>query len=65
MKPWKSREAIAKARALGWIPLGTSGGHAKFTKDGALLVIPVHPGDLKTGTQRSIMRTLGIRPDEL
>ena len=67
MKPWTFSDAVRAARERGWMFDRVSGSHYVFVKQGesSVLAIPCHRGDLKPGTQRSIMRTLGIRPDEL
>jgi predicted RNA binding protein YcfA (HicA-like mRNA interferase family) len=67
VKPWSFADAVRAARERGWRFDRVSGSHYIFVKFGEPrdLPIPCHRGDLKPGTQRSIMRVLGISPREL
>lgn len=67
MKPWTFAEACRAARRLGWRLDHVAGSHHVFKKAGDLrnLPIPRHHGNLPPGTQRAIMRVLGISPRDL
>jgi predicted RNA binding protein YcfA (HicA-like mRNA interferase family) len=41
------------------------GSHLNVRHDGRPTVIPMHGGDLKTGTYYAILRQLGLRPGDL
>lgn len=41
------------------------GSHMKVTLNGAMTIIPQHRSDLPTGTQRAILKQLGLTPDDL
>ena len=50
---------------LGWMLVRQSGSHAIVVKPGRTPVtIPVHPGTLKLGTARAILKQAGISEDE-
>ncbi|MSQ13464.1 MAG: type II toxin-antitoxin system HicA family toxin [Dehalococcoidia bacterium] len=58
-----AREAVRVARRLGWAERRTSGSHVIFNhmdRPTALLIIPMHRGDLPEGTYQRILKTLGI-----
>lgn len=67
MKPWTFADAVRAARERGWVFDHATGSHHVFKKRGELknLPIPRHRGNLPSGTQRAIMRILGITPDQL
>ncbi|WP_428393370.1 type II toxin-antitoxin system HicA family toxin [Lichenicoccus sp.] len=41
------------------------GSHVKVRHDGARTVVPLHRGDLPTGTYRAILRQLGLSASDL
>jgi predicted RNA binding protein YcfA (HicA-like mRNA interferase family) len=50
---------------LSWTVARQSGSHAIVTKPGRTSVtIPVHPGTLKLGTARAILKQAGLTEDE-
>jgi predicted RNA binding protein YcfA (HicA-like mRNA interferase family) len=50
---------------LGWTVARRTGSHAIVTKPGQTSVtIPVHPGTLKLGTAKAILRQAGLTEDE-
>lgn len=62
-----AREMIRALRRAGWQVTSQAGSHAHLnhpTKSGEVTV-PMHGGDIKDGTLRSILRQAGITPDEL
>jgi predicted RNA binding protein YcfA (HicA-like mRNA interferase family) len=67
MKPWTFSDADRAARACGWVLHHVKGSHHYYRKSGERMVlcIPRHGGNLTPGTQRSIMRVLGITPPQL
>lgn len=57
-----SREIVAALKADGWILARTKGSHAQYrhpAKPG-LVTVPMHPGDVPTGTLKSIAKQAGI-----
>jgi predicted RNA binding protein YcfA (HicA-like mRNA interferase family) len=55
------REVINRLRREGWAERQGKGSHVIFTKDGRVVVVPNHRGDLKTGTLRAICSAAGWR----
>jgi predicted RNA binding protein YcfA (HicA-like mRNA interferase family) len=54
------------ATRRGWAMEVTEGGrHTKVRLDGRTTVLPRHAVDLKTGTFRSVLRDLGLTPEDL
>jgi predicted RNA binding protein YcfA (HicA-like mRNA interferase family) len=55
-----------RLRREAWAEQPGRGPHVKFTRDGRMVIVPNHPGDLRTGTLRAIYRDAGwpwpIRP---
>jgi predicted RNA binding protein YcfA (HicA-like mRNA interferase family) len=50
---------------LGWTVARHTGSHAIVTKPGrAPVTIPVHPGTLKLGTAKTILKQAGLTEDE-
>jgi predicted RNA binding protein YcfA (HicA-like mRNA interferase family) len=50
----------------GWQYDATEGGrHTKVRLNGRATTVPRHPGDLKSGTFRSILKQLGLTETEL
>jgi predicted RNA binding protein YcfA (HicA-like mRNA interferase family) len=62
-----AREMVRALRRAGWQITSQAGRHVHLThptKPGKVTV-PMHSGDMKDGTSRSILRQAGITPDEL
>lgn len=58
-----SREVISYATRHGGQIVSQNGSHVKIMGEGGFVIVPNHPGDLKTGTRRSIikaMRAIGL-----
>jgi predicted RNA binding protein YcfA (HicA-like mRNA interferase family) len=53
------------AKERGWRLVRINGSHYIYRNGGRTVVIPFHRGTMAPGTQRSIMRTLGITDDDL
>ena len=50
---------------LGWTVARQTGGHAIVTRPGCTPVtIPVHPGTLKLGTARAILKQAGLTEEQ-
>jgi predicted RNA binding protein YcfA (HicA-like mRNA interferase family) len=62
-----AREMIRALRRAGWQVTSQAGSHAHLTHPTkpAKVTVPMHGGDLKNGTLRSILRQAGITPEEL
>ena len=64
--PVLSAQQVAKAlRSLGFTLLSQKGSHAKFIRGSYTAIVPMHRGDLKTGTLASIIKQAGITAQEL
>jgi predicted RNA binding protein YcfA (HicA-like mRNA interferase family) len=67
LTPLKSRQVIDKLRALGFEGPFAGGRHSRMVhrETGKIIPIPIHGGkDVSVGLIRSIIRDLGITPDE-
>jgi predicted RNA binding protein YcfA (HicA-like mRNA interferase family) len=60
---WTWKDAVREAKKLGWFEDRHTGHKIMKHKDWpeALLVIPVHPGDLSPLVERNIKKTLGLK----
>ncbi len=56
-----SKEMKRWLAALGATFRPGKGGHLKVYLHGKRSVLPMHPGDLKTGTERAIKKQLGLK----
>jgi predicted RNA binding protein YcfA (HicA-like mRNA interferase family) len=56
-----AREVIKLLKENGWDCVRISGSHHIFEKDGKIVPVPVHSGDLKKGTLHSIMKMAGLK----
>lgn len=63
----KPRELVRALEKDGWELARVRGSHyiMKHATDRRTVPVPVHNGDLKTGTLRAIMRRVGLSPAEL
>lgn len=63
----KARELVAALKRAGFIEHHQTGSHLylRHPERGIITSIPMHPGDLKRGTTRAILRQAGISDDEL
>ena len=60
-----SRQVLRVLARAGWRVERQEGGHAILEHpDGGTVVVPVHPGDLRPGTLRGILRQAGLTPAE-
>lgn len=60
--PLTAREIIKKIEAAGWRRLRQSGSHRIFVHHSIpkIVIVPMHKGDLKIGTERQILRDAGL-----
>jgi predicted RNA binding protein YcfA (HicA-like mRNA interferase family) len=60
--PLSSREIIKKIEAVGWRFLRQKGSHRIFVHDTIrhIVIVPMHKGDLKIGTERQILKDAGL-----
>ena len=68
MKHRSGKQMAAIARELGWVLKSQSGSHAKFRDPitGRGVIIPIHGSAmLRSGTQKSIMKTMGLTDDDI
>ena len=55
--PYKAREALVKPRRAGFVIKRQSGSHVVLRHaDGRQIYVAIHPGDIPTGTFRSILK---------
>ena len=63
LRPMKAREVIAILRRTGFVEDHQIGSHKTFLHvDGRRVTVPVHPGDIRPGTLRTIFRQAEIDP---
>jgi len=63
LRPMKAREVIALLRRHGFVEDHQVGSHKTFLHpDGRRVTVPVHPGDIRLGTLRTIYRQAEIDP---
>jgi predicted RNA binding protein YcfA (HicA-like mRNA interferase family) len=59
--PYKAREALAKLQRAGFVVRRQSGSHVVLKHaDGRQTYVAMHPGDIPTGTLRSILKQAGL-----
>ena len=61
-----SRQVLRVLARAGWRVERQEGGLAILERDAGVgtVVVPVHPGDLRPGTLRGILKQAGLTPDE-
>ena len=63
--PYKAREALAKLQRAGFVIKRQSGSHVVLRHaDGRQTYVAMHPGDIPTGTFRSILKQACLTDDE-
>ncbi|HEY1717104.1 MAG TPA: type II toxin-antitoxin system HicA family toxin [Verrucomicrobiae bacterium] len=63
--PYKAREALTKLQRAGFVVKRQSGSHAILRHaDGRQTYVAMHPGDIPTGTFRSILKQSGLTEEE-
>ncbi len=59
-----SRQIIKGLNKAGFVLVRQKGSHQIYKKDAQLVVVPVHPGDLKRGTTKSIIAHAGLEVED-
>ena len=63
--PFKAREILARLQRAGFVIRRQSGSHAVLRHgDGRQTYVAMHPGDVPTGTFRSILRQAQLTEEE-
>jgi predicted RNA binding protein YcfA (HicA-like mRNA interferase family) len=63
--PYKSDEVLRKLKRAGFVEKRRSGSHIVLRHpDGRQTYVAMHPGDIPSGTFRSILKQAGISEDE-
>jgi predicted RNA binding protein YcfA (HicA-like mRNA interferase family) len=63
--PYKAREALANLQRAGFVIKRQSGSHVVLRHpDGRQTYVAMHPGDLPTGTFRSILKQAELTEEE-
>lgn len=57
--PMTARDVIRRLKREGWIEERQAGSHKIFVKDGRMIVVPDHRGDLKPGLEKAIKKMAG------
>ena len=68
MKHRSGKQMAAIARQNGWVLKSQSGSHAKYRDpvSGRSVMIPIHGSSLlKSGTQKAIMKVMGLTDDDI
>jgi predicted RNA binding protein YcfA (HicA-like mRNA interferase family) len=60
--PLTAREIIKKIEAAGWRFVRQKGSHRVYVHPTlpGIVIVPMHKGDLKIGTERQILRDAGL-----
>ena len=60
--PLTAREIMRKIEAAGWRFLRQKGSHRVFVHDKIrnIVIVPMHKGDLKIGTEKQILKDAGL-----
>ncbi|MEW5745410.1 MAG: type II toxin-antitoxin system HicA family toxin [Nitrospirota bacterium] len=64
LPPVKPYEIIRILESIGFYKIRQKGSHLQMKRGNLLVTIPIHPGDLSTGTLRSILRQARLDIDE-
>lgn len=59
-----SRRIVRRLEKEGWVLKSTRGSHAKYQRDGRVVVVPHPRKDLPLGTARAIARAVGWLEEE-
>jgi len=63
--PFKAREVLRRLESAGFTVRRQSGSHKVLRHpDGRQTYVPMHPGDVPSGTFRSILRQAGLTEEE-
>lgn len=63
--PFKAREVLARLQRAGFVIKRQSGSHVVLRHaDGRQTYVAMHPGDIPTGTFRSILKQSGFSEEE-
>ncbi len=63
--PFKAREVLRRLETAGFTVRRQSGSHKVLRHpDGRQTYVPMHPGDVPSGTFRSILRQAGLTEEE-
>ncbi len=63
--PYKAREVLAKLQRAGFVVRRQSGSQAVLRHaDGRQTYVAMHPGDVPTGTFRSLLKQAGLTEEE-
>ena len=64
--PYKARELLGKLQHAGFVVKRQSGSHVVLRHpDGRQTYVAMHPGDVPSGTLRSILKQAGLTEDQL
>lgn len=61
--PMTPKQIITLLEQNGFVQTGSNGSHRKFynAATGKTVIVPYHAKDLKTGTERNILKTAGLK----
>jgi predicted RNA binding protein YcfA (HicA-like mRNA interferase family) len=63
--PFKAKEVLQRPESAGFVVRRQSGSHKVLRHpDGRQTYVPMHPGDVPSGTFRSILRSAGMTEEE-
>ena len=57
--PLTAREVIRRLKREGWVEERQAGSHKIFVKNGQMIVVPDHKGDLKLSVEKDIKKKAG------
>lgn len=58
----KAREIIKQLKQNGFVKIRQNGSNAKFKNHatGKIAIVPIHKGDMPSGTEKSILKQAGL-----
>lgn len=63
--PFSAREVLRRLLKAGFVEVRQSGSHKVLRHpDGRMTYVAMHPGDIPTGTFRTILKQAGVSRDE-
>ena len=61
--PMKPKQMVRLLKKNGFVEVSQSGSHLKMCNmiNGRIVIVPIHPRELKKGTEESILKQAGLK----